>query len=113
MSEISAVISEWSHGKLPELFVFDLDYTLWPFWIDTHVEPPFKKDKNGRVFDRYKTLMEPYSGVKDILTNLKEMNFKIAAASRTEAPKAAKDFLKLIDIDHCFDIKEIYPGCTF
>jgi len=22
-----------------------LDYTLWPFWVDTHVTPPFRKDK--------------------------------------------------------------------
>lgn len=20
------------------------DYTLWPFWVDTHVDPPFRKD---------------------------------------------------------------------
>jgi len=19
------------------------DYTLWPFWVDTHVNPPFRK----------------------------------------------------------------------
>lgn len=21
------------------------DYTLWPFWVDTHVDPPFSKNK--------------------------------------------------------------------
>ena len=39
---------------LPRLLVFDLDYTLWPFWVDTHVTPPLKvKDGGSKAVDRY------------------------------------------------------------
>lgn len=38
---------------LPKLLVFDLDYILWPFWVDTHVSPPLKaKDGNSKAVDR-------------------------------------------------------------
>ena len=38
---------------LPKMLVFDLDYTLWPFWVDTHVSPPLKaKDGGAKSVDR-------------------------------------------------------------
>lgn len=38
---------------LPKLIAFDLDYTLWPFWVDTHVSAPVKaRDNNSRIVDR-------------------------------------------------------------
>jgi hypothetical protein len=38
---------------LPKLIVFDLDYTLWPFWVDTHCSAPIKaRDNNSRVADK-------------------------------------------------------------
>ena len=45
---------------LPKMMVFDLDYTLWPFWIDTHVSPPLKaKDGGAKSVDRYASETAP------------------------------------------------------
>ena len=47
---------------LPKLIAFDLDYTLWPFWVDTHVSAPVKaRDNNSRVVDRYVCTIRPIS----------------------------------------------------
>ncbi|XP_062500659.1 magnesium-dependent phosphatase 1-like isoform X2 [Corticium candelabrum] len=94
----------------PELIVFDLDYTLWPFWVDTHVSPPFKSDGKGGAYDRNNYHIELYPDVRDLLNELAEKEIKLAAASRTEAPAAAHDLLKELNMDNYFHYKEIYPG---
>ncbi|XP_043351934.1 magnesium-dependent phosphatase 1-like isoform X4 [Dermochelys coriacea] len=33
----------------PCLWVLALDYTLWPFWVDTHVDPPFQRGRTGET----------------------------------------------------------------
>ncbi|XP_066931571.1 magnesium-dependent phosphatase 1-like [Clytia hemisphaerica] len=96
---------------MPKLFVFDLDYTLWPFWCDTHVTPPFKKlEGSGNIVDKRNKHVKLYSDTKEILETLKQEGYLIAAASRTETPVIAEELLDLFDIDRFFDFKEIFPG---
>ncbi|WFD19399.1 protein-tyrosine-phosphatase [Malassezia caprae] len=100
----------------PKLVVFDLDYTLWPLWVDTHVDPPLRRRGAAlnEVFDRSGQAI-------GILFELKRRNVLIAAASRTCAPRVARQALQGLWIapgpqetpvpaGSLFDFTEIYPG---
>lgn len=84
---------------LPSLIVFDLDYTLWPFWVDTHCTPPLKvnKDSSG-MLDRYGDNYTFYPEVPSILYEAKRRNILLGVASRTCAPDLANQMLRAIDV---------------
>ncbi|KAI4658061.1 uncharacterized protein J4E79_007042 [Alternaria viburni] len=107
--------------SLPKIVVFDLDYTLWPFWVDTHVTPPLKPVEGGlKVKDKYGEGFGFYNDVGGVLEALKHKNILIAAASRTCAPDLGREMLKLLKIPSAngsssraidyFDHMQIYPG---
>lgn len=79
--------------------VFDLDYTLWPFWIDTHVTPPLKAtaDHTGGT-DKFGEEYTFYDDVPSILQTLPLGGIRTAVASRTCAPALAKQLLKMIQL---------------
>ncbi|KAF8962928.1 magnesium-dependent phosphatase-1 [Flammula alnicola] len=105
----------------PQLVAFDLDYTLWDLWIDTHVTGPLKRheDTVNQVLDTYG---EPISFYKD--REQEDRKVVIAACSRTHAPDLAHQCLRLLLVpsshEHSspmpkpaiefFDELEIYPG---
>ncbi|KAK7544366.1 magnesium-dependent phosphatase-1 [Phyllosticta citribraziliensis] len=113
---------------LPKLLAFDLDYTLWPFWVDTHVTPPLKAEANGlKVKDRYGESYGFYRDVGSVLVAARQKGIKVAAASRTSAPELGREMLSLLRIPsssgddasgkssgeraaNFFDILQIYPG---
>ena len=107
---------------LPKLIAFDLDYTLWPFWVDTHVSAPIKpRDNNSRCTDRYVhplrngqyhsfevlTVLHAgrwnesfafYPAVSAIIYACKTRSIPLALASRTHTPDLARDMLKALHI---------------
>lgn len=91
------------NGPLPKLFVFDLDYTLWPFWVDTHVSGSIKPapgSQNTAAVDRTGERFSFYTDIPTILHVLRDVvpNVKLAVASRTCDPELARDMLKLLHI---------------
>ncbi|KAF6201310.1 hypothetical protein GE061_005758 [Apolygus lucorum] len=86
------------------------DYTLWPFWVDTHVSPPFRKVKDEVIDSRGKKI-KFFPEVPQILQTLKDLNIPIGIASRTSEIEGANQLTHLFDWDKYFWQKEIYPGC--
>ncbi|KAF9267016.1 magnesium-dependent phosphatase-1 [Marasmius fiardii PR-910] len=112
-------------NRMPKLVVFDLDYTLWDLWIDTHVTGPLRREKNthNEVLDKYGETVSFYKHVPGILHRLRKEGVKIAVASRTSASALARQALQLLLVPppsksderaekaiDFFDQSEIYPG---
>ncbi|KAK5739157.1 hypothetical protein LTR17_005458 [Elasticomyces elasticus] len=109
---------------LPKLIVFDLDYTLWPAWCDTHVSPPLKPSKDGglTIRDARGSSWGFYSDVASLLASIRQAGITIGAASRTHTPDIARDMLKMLTVPatesdgprtksiDMFEYMEIYPG---
>jgi len=104
------------------MIVFDLDYTLWPFWVDTHVSGPLKGSKDGglTVKDAHGGSYGFYNEVAGILSSIKNKDIVLGAASRTSSPELARSMLNTLVTPSedgskakaisLFDYMEIYPG---
>ncbi|CAI4433316.1 ADE_G0015690.mRNA.1.CDS.1 [Saccharomyces cerevisiae] len=89
----------------PDVAAFDLDYTIWPCYCDTHLHGPFKpvKSSNGEVLtiicrDGYELTI--YKDIPRILGDLKDNGVKLMTASRTWAPEIAQEILKIFKVKY-------------
>ena len=102
-------------GNSDFVVIFDLDYTLWPFWVDTHISPPFhvkKTKENGEKIleDGYGYEIKLYPEVMQILEKAKKDGIIMGTVSRTLEPEYGKQLLKLLDIEKYFISCEFDTG---
>ncbi|RYP57474.1 hypothetical protein DL769_009458 [Monosporascus sp. CRB-8-3] len=84
---------------LPRLVVFDLDYTLWPFWVDTHVSGPLRANADhSACADRTGETFAFYGDVPSVLHGLRRAGSRLGVASRTHAPDLGREMLKLLHV---------------
>ncbi|PPD83859.1 hypothetical protein GOBAR_DD19205 [Gossypium barbadense] len=81
---------------LPRLVVFDLDYTLWPFYCQ-------------RLSKRETPSLYPHA--KGILYALQDKRINLAIASRSPTADTANTFLDKLSIKSMFVTKEIFFSC--
>ncbi|CAD5318468.1 unnamed protein product [Arabidopsis thaliana] len=80
---------------LPRLVVFDLDYTLWPFYCECRSK---------------REMPSMYPQANGILSALKEKGIEMAIASRSPTSDIANTFLDKLNIKPMFVAKEIYSS---
>ncbi|CAI9104119.1 OLC1v1002735C1 [Oldenlandia corymbosa var. corymbosa] len=82
---------------LPRLVVFDLDYTLWPFYCECRSK---------------REMPSMYPHAKGILHALKDKGIDVAVASRSPTADIANTFLDKLGISSMFVVKEIFSSWT-
>ncbi|KAI7903973.1 magnesium-dependent phosphatase-1 [Cokeromyces recurvatus] len=105
---------------LPKMIVFDLDYTLWPEWIDCTYGPPYTYDKvANEIHNEQGESLRLFEHTASIISLIKALpDVKIGIASRTQTPDWARKALRLLRIPELdnttlyenIDYFEIYPG---
>ncbi|KAJ1679715.1 hypothetical protein EV182_001474 [Spiromyces aspiralis] len=93
-------------SRLPGLVVFDLDFTLWPLWVDTHLdsEPVKYGSHTTTLLDIHGQELKLYRDVPAIFNLIKQLpNTRIAVASRTHTPARANKALRMMKISKVYD----------
>ncbi|EER33808.1 conserved hypothetical protein [Candida tropicalis MYA-3404] len=86
-------------SRYPKAVVFDLDYTLWPCWCDTHITTPLKSVSKTEIVDRTGFSLSFFRDVESIILELVENDVRIIGASRTYTPDVAKKLLSMLHIN--------------
>ena len=100
----SDLIEFWGNDEnvKPKLIIFDLDFTLWPYFANHYYQTPFKLNKDS-IIDSKNKRVTYFNDVPKILKTLKENCFKndekLAVASRSGDRKSVE---ALLELSYCY-----------
>ncbi|XP_063693855.1 magnesium-dependent phosphatase 1-like [Bolinopsis microptera] len=100
-------MEEFPEQNRPGIVIFDMDYTVWPYWADVHLDPPFSVS-NGVVKDSRNEKVKIYPDILKILNFCKHHDIPMAVASKSPETTMYKELMKLLDIHKYFVQFEIY-----
>ena len=97
----------------PNIIVFDLDYTLWPYFIDSHVSPPISMSNASEIIDKHGYSFKPFKHVTQILKTLRENCLgeegHLAIASRSSTKDLAMEAIQMYGWTSYLSSFQIYP----
>ena len=111
------LVKHWRSLKhVPIIIVFDLDYTLWPYFMDQHVRPPITKreTKSGiEIVDKHGNGKRAFNDVTIILKTLREKclgeNGHLAIASKSSTRELAMKGIDIYGWKAYLSSFQIYP----
>lgn len=86
-------------SRYPRVVVFDLDYTLWPWWCDCHISTPIVWVNQSQLQDSSGQSLALYTDVEQILQDLEAKKVTIVGASRTATPEIAIQLLSMFQVN--------------
>lgn len=109
----SHLVKHWQSLKhKPKVIVFDLDFTLWPCYIQT-LDAPVRKCDHQCLIDSSGDKYTPFKDVTRILRTLREQclgpDGHLAVASRSVSRDVALSAIDIFDWSLYFSSIHIYP----
>lgn len=104
--------------RRPRVIAVDLDYTLWPYFVDCHVDPPLARRSLSKsleiVVDSNGFDLSGFADVPRILHTLKhacltQPNEHLAVASRSTTERLARKVIDELGWTAYFSSFQIYP----
>ncbi|KNC20647.1 hypothetical protein FF38_01470 [Lucilia cuprina] len=91
-----------TNSRFPKLIVVDLDYTIWPFWCDTHISGSIKPTYTGedKVVDSRGDKYGLYKDIPKIFVEIRDSpHMSLCSASRTANPRMAQTLLTMLKVE--------------